>query len=385
MRNNIKIKNGYKLTEIGVIPVDWEVNVVGEICDFVVPGRNKPKLFSGNIPWITTPDIEGKIVTSSKKELFITESEAKNVGSKIVKKNSVIITCVGELGVVAIAGNDIVINQQLHAFLPNERIEHNYLLYALAMQKNYMISIATKTAVPYMNKDNCNSIPIPIPSKSEQTAIANTLSDVDDLISGLEKLIAKKKSIKQGAMQKLLTPKEGWEVKKLGDIAEISTGNKNNQDKDENGAFPFFVRSKTVERINSYSFDGEAILIPGEGNIGSVVHYINGKFDYHQRVYKISNFVKNHIGKYIYCYIAEYFGKHAIQSSVKATVDSLRLPTFKVFEIPFPRTEKEQTQIAKILSEIDSEIIALETKLEKYKNIKLGMMQVLLTGKVRLV
>ena len=75
-----------------------------------------------------------------------------------------------------------------------------------------------------------------------------------------------------------------WEVKKLGDMSVIYTGKKNNQDKIENGKYPFFVRSQNVERINSYSFDGEAILIPGEGNLGSIVHYINGKFDFHQRV-----------------------------------------------------------------------------------------------------
>ena len=91
-------------------------------------------------------------------------------------------------------------------------------------------------------------------------------------------------------MQKLLTPKKDWEVKNLGEIAEIYTGKKNNQDKVENGRYPFFVRSQIVESINTYSFDGEAILVPGEGNIGKIFHYINGNFDFHQRVYKISDF-----------------------------------------------------------------------------------------------
>jgi len=164
------------------------------------------------------------------------------------------------------------------------------------------------------------------------------------------------------------------EVKKLGKIAEICTGKKNNQDKVENGLYPFFVRYQSVERINTYSFDGEAILIHGEGNIGKIFHFINGKFDYHQRVYKVSDFKEGFFGKYIYRYISEYFGRQAMENSVKATVDSLRLPTFQVLEIPFPPTFEEQNEIATILSDMDAEIQALETKLEKYRKIKLGMM-----------
>jgi type I restriction enzyme S subunit len=80
----------------------------------------------------------------------------------------------------------------------------------------------------------------------------------------------------------------------------VRTGRKNNQDKIEDGTYPFFVRSQHVEQINTYSYDGEAILVPGEGGIGSIFHYICGKFDYHQRVYKISDFRDDTCGKFIY-------------------------------------------------------------------------------------
>src|SRR5690606_13166922 len=102
----------------------------------------------------------------------------------------------------------------------------------------------------------------------EQEAIATALSDCDAWIDSIEQVLDKKRLIKQGAMQELLTPKDDWEVKKLGEMTNVYTGKKNNQDKVENGLFPFFVRSQKVERINSYSFDGEAILVPGEGNLG---------------------------------------------------------------------------------------------------------------------
>src|SRR2546428_3082047 len=226
---------------------------------------------------------------------------------------------------------------------------------------------------------------------AEQRAIAAALSDVDALITSLDQLIAKKRNIKQAVMQQLLTGKtrlpgfsDEWVVKKLGDISAIKTGKKNNEDKSENGAYPFFVRSQTVERIHTYSFDGEAILVPGEGVIGSIYHYINGKFDFHQRRSKISNFGTDTCGKFIYFCMLQNFNDHAMRNSVKATVDSLRLPTFQEFEFLAPSFEEQQA-IDAILSDMDAEITALEQKRDKTRALKQGMMQELLTGKTRLL
>lgn len=177
---------------------------------------------------------------------------------------------------------------------------------------------------------------------------------------------------------------EDWEVKKIGEISNICTGKKNNEDKVQNGKYPFFVRSQQVERINSYAFDGEAIIIPGEGNIGEIFHYINGKFDWHQRVYKISNFDDNYSAKYLFFYLKLFFGKYALINTVKATVDSLRLPTFQNFIIKSPKDKDEQTAIATVLSDMDEYILSLEQLIAKKKAIKQGAMQNLLTGKIRL-
>ena len=227
---------------------------------------------------------------------------------------------------------------------------------------------------------------------SEQRAIAEALSNVDELLNALDALITKKRVIKQAAMQQLLTGKTRlpdfsgeWETKRLGDLAHIKTGDRNNEDKVENGQYPFFVRSAVIERINSYSFDGEAILVPGEGGIGSIFHYINGRFDYHQRVYMINRFVEDVCGKFIYYSMVLQFGNHAMQNTVKATVDSLRLPTFKNFSFSIPKDITEQQAIAAVLSDIDAGITALEQRRDKTRAIKQGMMQQLLTGRVRLV
>lgn len=177
---------------------------------------------------------------------------------------------------------------------------------------------------------------------------------------------------------------EDWHLKRLGGLSHIKTGKRNGDEQIKNGRYPFFVRSNCIARIDSYSFDGEAILIPGEGGIGNIFHYINGKFDYHQRVYKISNFVNDLNGKFLYYYLQKYFGIYALSLTVKATVDSLRLPTFKEFIISIPISVEEQQRIATALSDVDALIAALDKKIAKKCLIKQGAMQQLLTGKKRL-
>lgn len=167
---------------------------------------------------------------------------------------------------------------------------------------------------------------------------------------------------------------EDWHIKKLGDLSHIKTGKRNGDEQIKNGRYPFFVRSNLIARIDSYSFDGEAILVPGEGGIGNIFHYINGKFDYHQRVYKISNFAAILNGKFLYYYLQKYFGIYALSLTAKATVDSLRLPTFQNFAIAIPSNTEEQQAIAEALSDVDALIAALDKKIAKKRLIKQGAM-----------
>jgi len=197
----------FKQTEIGEIPEEWEVTKVGEICKSIVPGRNKPKKFDGDIPWITLPDIEGMYIESSKLDLKVSKGEVKKCGGKIVPPNSVIMTCIGEFGIVAITTRDLVINQQLHAFICPPNLEPYFLAMALMSQAKYMRSIATTTVVPYLNKDNCNSIPIPVPSISEQKKIASILSVIDEKIEKEKQGKEQLEKLKKGLMQDLLTGK----------------------------------------------------------------------------------------------------------------------------------------------------------------------------------
>ena len=159
---------------------------------------------------------------------------------------------------------------------------------------------------------------------------------------------------------------------KLGELANIQTGNKDLKDKKDDGKYPFFVRSEKIERIDSYSFDGEAILIQSNKKIGEIYHYINGKFDYHQRVYKISNF-ENVIGKYVYYFLEENFLREAKRNTAKATVDSLRLSTITNMKIKIPNITI-QNKIVEVLSFTDDKISSLKNEIELNKEFKRSLL-----------
>jgi type I restriction enzyme, S subunit len=397
-----EIRPGYKQTEVGVIPEDWGND---KLSRFVTEHRSgiykKSATYGDGCNIVGVGDIygvsavDGRIfnrVPLSKDELkvFILQP-----GDLLYGESSLVREGIARTVYVKDGGENTAFAWHTRRYrVRQEHLDSEYLFYFLQsdLARQHMMSNAIQTALTGINTVAYFSCPVLVPPLKEQRAIAAALSDADALIATLEAMIAKKRDLKQAAMQHLLTGKTRlpgfsgeWEVKRLGDVANIKTGKRNNQDKQEDGAFPFFVRSETVERINSYSHDCEAILIPGEGNIGSIFHYIVGKFDVHQRVYAITNFIEGISGKFVHLWMRMNFGAHAMQNTVKATVDSLRLPTFQNFELMFPPTLTEQTAIAEVLSDMDADLAALEAQAAKARAVKQGMMQELLTGKVRLV
>ncbi|HEC0482125.1 restriction endonuclease subunit S [Pseudomonas aeruginosa] len=395
----MEVKPGYKQTEVGVIPEDWDVKSLGEFGGFSKGGGiRKDEAQSGDLPCIRYGEIythHNDIVRKYNSRISAGVAKA----SKRLRNGDILFAGSGEtkeeIGKAvafisddeAYAGGDIVIlspRDGSSAFL-------GYALNApfVARQK---ASKGQGDAVVHIGANALASIKLPTPSFAEQSAIATALSDMDALLDGLDRLIAKKSAIKQATMQQLLAGQTRlpgfsgeWEVKRLGDLAHIKTGSRNNEDKVEDGEYPFFVRSDDIERINSYAYDCEAILVPGEGRIGEIFHYINGKFDVHQRVYAITKFASEVSGRFVHLYMKAHFGIWAMQNTVKATVDSLRLPTFQNFEMKMPPAIEEQTAIATVLSDMDAEITALENRHTKTRALKQAMMQELLTGRTRLV
>ena len=166
-----------------------------------------------------------------------------------------------------------------------------------------------------------------------------------------------------------------WGIKKLGEVAEIKTGNKDTQNKVNSGKYPFYVRSNNVERINSYSFDGEAILTSGDGvGVGKNFHYIDGRFDFHQRVYSLRKFKEGYSGKYIYYAFSEKFYNRVIKLSAKNSVDSVRMDMIADMEIFFPSI-LEQQEVASFLTLIDERIDTQSKIIENLETLIKGLYQ----------
>ena len=207
-------------------------------------------------------------------------------------------------------------------------------------------------------------------------------------------MIAKQQRIKTGLMQDLLTrgiDKEGnlrsedthefkdsplgripvgWDIVKVKNIARIVTGNKDTQDRDDSADYPFFVRSQQVERIGSYSFDGEAVLTAGDGvGTGKVFHYINGKFDFHQRVYCLHSFDHGMDGYFFFHFFQANFMDRVAQFSAKGSVDSIRMAIIADIPVPQPSLEEQQKSAA-IFREADHRFIGHSEEYRKAKSLQ---------------
>ncbi len=401
----MELKPGYKQTEVGVIPEDWDCvsiqRAASSAPNAIVGGPFGSDLTSSDyvdsgVPVVRGTNMGSRMIGGS--FVFVSTPKAAALSANLAGPGDVVFTQRGTLGQVSLVPDEpfksyLISQSQMKASLDSARHNPEYVYYYFSSpqgQKQIHVS-AIQTGVPHTNLGICKKYIFPAPTIVEQSRISSVLTDIDCHLESLDRLLEKKRQIKQAAMQELLTGKrrlpgfEGeWEVKRLGDVAHIKTGSRNNEDKNEDGEYPFFVRSDNIERINSYSYDCEAILVPGEGRIGEIFHYVNGRFDVHQRVYAITQFKPCFSGKFVHSYMAMNFGAWAMQNTVKATVDSLRLPTFQTFEMLVPPTEDEQDAIAALLSEMDSELASLEARRDKTRALKQAMMQELLTGRIRL-
>jgi len=164
------------------VPDGWVWTTTGQLCECIVPNRDKPKTFSGDIPWLTLPDFDDSeiAVARSKSGLGFTESEVALYRAKVIPTDSVVMSCVGRFGISAVITRKAVINQQLHAFLPSEGVAPKYLAYVLRTREQEMLEKSTATTIAYLNKENCNSISVPLPPLAEQARI---VAEVDRHLS----------------------------------------------------------------------------------------------------------------------------------------------------------------------------------------------------------
>ncbi|MFO8027802.1 MAG: restriction endonuclease subunit S, partial [Opitutales bacterium] len=225
-------------------------------------------------------------------------------------------------------------------------------------------------------REQFNEFRLPFPPLPEQTAIAAFLDRETAKIDGLvleqrrlmELLKEKRQAVISHAVTKGLNPEapmkpsgiewlgdvpEHWEVVKLKFLCDIQTGDKDTENDVDDGLYPFFVRSQNVERINSMSFDCEAILTAGDGvGVGKVFHYHRGPFDFHQRVYMMNNFRHVH-GPFLFHYFKEQFYKVALEGGAKSTVDSLRRPMLTNFPVCVPPEDEQHAIVAEVKDEAE--------------------------------
>jgi type I restriction enzyme S subunit len=323
---------------------------------------------------------------------------------------SVLFVCIGStIGKTALAPVLLTSNQQINAVLPSEDVAAEYLYYCLSGAANRIKALAGEQAVPLINKSQFSQTMVPLPSaRADQEAIAEALSDADALIESLEQLLTKKRQIKQGAMQDLLTGKkrlpgfqsnpgykqtevgtipEDWEVTTVERVSTVGRGRVISHKeiaRSRNPRYPVYSSQTSNEGVmgylDSYEFDGEYITWTTDGaNAGTVFHR-NGKFNCTNVCGTIKLNSDNHlfVSKVLAGFAPAHVSRHLGNPKLMNDV-------MKKVKFPLPPALPEQNAIASLLSDIDVEFSALETKLTKARQLKQGMMQELLTGRTRLV
>ncbi|HGH4599239.1 restriction endonuclease subunit S [Enterobacter hormaechei] len=397
-----------------MVPKGWQKYAVGELCASIVPGRNKPKVFDGDIPWVTTPEINGRYIPSNLQVNYVSTTALSDAGGKIVPKGAVVMAAVGELGLIAITSEPVVLNQQLHAFVCSKLVNNEFLAYWLTTQKPYMESIASKTTIPYMNKTNCESIPVLLPPLAEQFKIAQILIAWDKAIVVTEKLLTNSQQQKKALTQQLLTGKKRlldedgvrfsgeWVHGQLGDLCAFKGGFafKEVYQGQSMGELPFIKVSdmnllgneRNIEYSNNWvSFETAKLMKAKPFPESSIVFAKVGAalLLNRRRILLRPTIIDNNMMAAVPSNAADTEFLYQLLMAIdfarfvqEGAVPSINQGDLSSFKLSYPYVE-EQPKIAAVLSAADAEISTLEKKLACLKDEKKALMQQLLTGKRR--
>ena len=393
----------YKKSEVGLIPSDWDVFKLGD-CLLRNPdyGINAAAVeYDDTLPtYLRITDIseDGKFIRSNKASVNNSLANAY-----YLEKGDIVFARTG-----ASVGKTYLYNENdgrlvfagfLIRITPNPEIVDCFYLIYLTQTKAYWAWVSAnsmRSGQPGLNSNEYKSFQISLPpTKAEQTLIATALSDADALISSLEKLITKKRNIKQGAMQKLLQPKEGWEEKKIKEIFQFRQGIQcsiDNQKSDDKEGLQRFIRiidltqaSEPARYIDdpgtSYHVDIDDLFMVRYGNPGLLGYGFKGVIA--NNLFRLIPKIKMS-NKYFY-YLLSYKNEDILQLTSSTTMAALNFTSLNSLKLCFPLSIDEQKNIVSILNDMDNEITSLEKKLSKSKMLKQGMMQELLTGKIRLI
>ena len=402
------------MTDIGVIPEDWEVKSIGEIAKTTsggTPSREDDSLYIGKNRWFTTSELNDGYIYDSIEH--ISDEAIKITTARIVPANSILMAMYGAtIGKLAIITKESSTNQACCAIMVNSDIVMKYVFYNLLFLRQNIIELGVGAGQPNISQSIVRSIHISIPSKKEQQAIADALTKVDNLITSLTKVIEKKKLIKKGTMQKLLSGEmrldgfDGeWKQIELCKESSFERGWGLSKEKiSDNGSYNCILYGEIFTKYNYVAKTGFSktnikegtpslygdIVLPGSTttcgiDLVKAVAILKNNILLGGDV----NIIRFDLKQYDPIFMAYYFSeinKDRIEELTKGiTIIHLHISDLKNVIIDIPPTKAEQTAIAKVLTTMDNEIEALEKERDKYKCIKQGMMQQLLTGKIRLI
>ncbi len=387
---------GYKRTEVGVIPEDWEISDLGN-CAEIIMGQSPPGS-SYNRSGFGCPLINGPTEFT---KIFPIKIQWTTKPVKFSKSGDLLICVRGSsTGRTNYADDKFSIGRGVAAIRAIGSNKQHYLNYQIISCVSNILTSATGSTFPSIDCSSLRKILIPLPSPPEQHTIAAALSDADGLIGALDALISKKRDMKQAAMQQLLTGRtrlpgfegnngyketelglipEDWNVEKLGGIAPLQRGFDLPSTWVRVGPYPVVYSNGIINYHKDHMVRGPGVITGRSGTIGKV-HFIQDDYWPHNTTLWVTSFCGNNPNFIFYLY--DYIDLTRFVSG--SGVPTLNRNDVHQYVIGYP-SFKEQTAIATVLSEMDAEIAAIECRRDKVKEIKQGMMQQLLTGKVRLV
>lgn len=408
----MELKPGYKQTDVGVIPEDWEVALLDSVAkrgSGHTPDKKHSEYWGGQIKWISLQD------SDRLDHLYIWDTAAKitpagiaNSSATMHPAGTVVLSRDAGVGKSAIMKDAMAVSQHFMAWKCGPTLNNCFLYYWLQKNKPEFERIAMGNTIKTIGLPYFKQLVCPLPTKAEQEAIAEVLSDADALIESLDQLIAKKRNLKQGAMQELLTGEKrlpgfggDWEVKKLGDLAHMSSGGTppSSVSSYYDGDIPWVSISDMTEGGKLITNTDRNLTAEGLANsaaqmfpTGTVLYAMYASLGEcsvtgvplcsSQAILGIRT--KRGLDKeFLYYFLSSL--KPAVkmmgQQGTQANLNKAMVQDFQLRLPPLP----EQTAIAAVLSDMDAEIAALEAKLAKARQLKQGMMHNLLTGKIRLV
>ncbi len=386
----MEVKPGYQQTEVGVIPEVWDVVLLDSVAkrgSGHTPEKAHREYWGGTIKWVSLQD------SDRLDHLYIYDTAAKitpagiaNSSAKLHPEGTVVLSRDAGVGKSAIMKGDMAVSQHFMAWTCGSSLDNHFFYYWLQSNKSEFERIAMGNTIKTIGLPYFRELVVPLPTKAEQETIAKALSDADSLIESLEQLLVKKRQLKQGAMQELFTGKKRlpgfsgeWEIKRLGEMLTICHGRSQRDVEAMDGLYPILATGGEIGRTNRFLYDKPSVLIGRKGTIDQP-QYMDTPFWTVDTLFYSDVHAPNH-AKFIFyrCCLINWK-----QHNEASGVPSLNARTIEAIEINRPDPD-DQSAIAAILSDMDAEIAALETKLAKTRQLKQGMMQELLTGRIRLI